>query len=195
MNKLAQLFYSEIRAEVFRVLFGLRSERMYEAEIKKQMDFAKKSVEEELGKLVELGVLDTTLEKGRRYYWANKMHPLYPELRNIVLKTVGLCDVLHEALSTQKIEHAFIFGSIAALREHAESDVDLMIIGDIGLRELTPLLREPAEKIGREINAHVFSRDEWVNRVKSNDHFLRDVVEKEKLFIIGGKNEFAKLVS
>jgi predicted nucleotidyltransferase/predicted transcriptional regulator with HTH domain len=193
MNKLAPLFGSKIRAEVFRVLFGLRPERMYVSEIEKHMDFAERSVQEELEKLAELGLLENIFEKNRRYYWANKTHPLYPELRNIVLKTVGLCDVLKEALSSQKIEYAFVFGSIAALREHAESDVDLMIIGDIGLRELTPLLREPAEKIGREINAHVFSHDEWVNRLKSNDHFLRDVLGKDKLPIIGGENEFAKL--
>lgn len=191
---MASLFGAEIRAEVFRVLFGLRPERMYVNEIVKRMNFADRSVQEQLENLANMGLLNEVLEKGRRYYWANQAHPLYPELQSIVLKTVGLGDVLREALSSQKIEYAFVFGSLAALRERAESDVDLMIVGDIGLRELTPLLREPTEKIGREINAHVFPHDELMARVKSKDHFLCDVLGKPKLFIIGGENEFAKMV-
>ena len=193
MTKLGQLFHSELRADVLRLLYGLRGERMYQAEIKGQLDYANRSVEEELRKLVALELVGTVSEKNRRYYWANRMHPLYPELRNIVLKTVGLGDVLKEALVSAKIEFAFIFGSLAALSENAASDVDLMVIGDLGLRELTPLLRGATEKIGREINAHTFSQEEWIGRVKKRDHFLRDVLDKPKLFIVGSDDEFAKL--
>jgi uncharacterized protein len=193
MNKLALLFHSEVRAEVLRVLFGLRTERMYRAQIIEQTDFAQRSVEEELQKLVDLELLLTTKERHRRYYSANTAHPLYPELRNIVLKTVGLGDVLRDALESAKIRFAFVFGSIAANAERADSDLDLMIVGTVSHRELASPLRALTDRLGREINPHFFTQEEFEARLASRDHFIRDVVAKPKLFIIGDEHEFTHL--
>ena len=193
MSTLGLLFHSEVRAEVLRILFGLREERMYRAQIIAQTNFAKRSVEEELEKLENLELVTTSRDGNRCYYSANKAHPLYPDLRNIVLKTAGLRDVLQAALTLDKIEFAFIFGSLAQRTERAESDVDLMIIGQIGQRELAPRLRGLTERIGREINPHIFSRDEFARRAASRDHLLSDVLEHEKIFIIGIAGEFADL--
>ena len=194
MNRFALLFHSQVRAEVLGLLFGLRSTRMYRAEIIARLDFAQRSVEEELEKLVTLDLLETTKDGNRRYYSAKREHPWYPELRNLVLKSAGLGDVLRAALRSDKIEFAFVFGSLAALTEKADSDVDLMVIGRIGLRELAPRLRGAVEKIGREINPHAYSRDELVRRVKTKDHFLNDVLAKPKLFIVGEQHDFGDLV-
>lgn len=194
MNKLASLFHSEVRAEVLRVMFGLRTEKMYRAEIIEQTKFAQRSVEEELQKLVDLELLTTTKERHRRYYSANTAHPLYPELRSIVLKTVGLRDVLLEALSSEKIQFAFVFGSLAAIKERAESDLDLMIIGSAGHRDLASPLRGLTERLGREINPHFFTLEELNRRLAVRDHFLSDVLAKPKLFIIGDEHEFTDLV-
>lgn len=194
MNKLALLFHSEVRAEVLRVLFGLRTERMYRAEIIEQTDFAQRSVEEELQKLVDLELLVTTKERHRRYYLANTVHPLYPELRSIVLKTVGLGDVVREELKSGKIQFAFVFGSIAAQGERADSDLDLMIIGPVTHRELASPMRALTDRLGREINPHFFTLEEMKGRLAARDHFLRDVMGKPKLFIIGDEHEFTTLV-
>lgn len=194
MNKLALLFHSEVRAEVLRVLFGLRTEKMYRAEIIEQTDYAQRSVEEELQKLVDLELLITTKERHRRYYTANTAHPLYTELRSIVLKTVGLGDVLRDALKSEKIQFAFVFGSIAAKGERADSDLDLMIIGPVTHRELASPLRALTDRLGREINPHFFTIEEVQGRLAARDHFLRDVMAKPKLFIIGDEHEFTDLV-
>ena len=194
MNQLALLFHSEIRAEVLRLMFGARQREMYRAEIIAQTRFAQRSVEEELEKLVHLELLTTRKDGNRRYYAVNQTHPLYPELHAIVLKTSGLKDLLAEVLPVKKISFAFVFGSIAAKGERAESDVDLMLIGKVGHRELAPGLRSVGERIGREINPHFFSRDELLRRVKARDHFLADVIAKPKLFILGDEHEFDDLV-
>jgi predicted nucleotidyltransferase len=194
MNKLALLFYSNVRAELFRLLFGVRQDRMYRAEIIGLTDFAKRSVEEELQKLVDLELLVTSKESHRRFYSANTAHPLYPELRSIVLKTVGLRDVLLEALSSEKIQFAFVFGSLAASTERAESDLDLMIIGSASHRDLASPLRGLTDRLGREINPHFFTLEELKRRLAVRDHFLSDVLAKPKLFIIGDELEFTELV-
>jgi predicted nucleotidyltransferase len=194
MNPLALLFLSEVRSEVFRVLFCIGAKRMYRAQIVGLIDYAPSSVEEELAKLVRLELLLTTTDGNRRYYEANQAHPLYPELRSIVLKTVGLRDVLVEALPADRITYAFVFGSLAAQTATAASDVDLMIIGDAGHRELASALRAVGEKLSREINPHFFGIDEFLKRSAAKDHFLGDVLAKPKLFVLGDEHEFNDMV-
>ncbi|MEO7700317.1 MAG: toxin-antitoxin system toxin subunit [Opitutus sp.] len=194
MNKLALLFHSEIRAEMLRLLFGARQREMYRAEIIAQTNFAQRSVEEELEKLVRLELLTTVKDGNRRYYTVNQANPLYPDLHAIVLKTSGLKDLLVVALPPKKIVFAFVFGSIAATTERGESDVDLMIVGSATHREVASGLRRVGERIGRDINPQFFSVEELTRRLKAKDHFLSDVRAKPKLFILGDENEFNNLV-
>lgn len=193
MNRLALLFHSEVRAEMLRLLFGVRQREMYRAEIIAQTPFAQRSVEEELEKLVRLDLLTTTKDGNRRYYVANQAHPLYPELHAIVLKTSGLRDVLAEALPAKRIAVAFVFGSVAATSERAESDLDLMVVGEVTHRSVASGLRAAGERIGREINPHFYAPEEFVRRLAANDHFLGDVMAKPKLFIVGGEHELGEL--
>lgn len=193
MDLLPLLFLSEIRASLFRLFFGLSAARLYRAEIIAHFEFAGRSVEEELEKLVRLGLLHTTKDGNRRYYEVNRAHPLYPELRGIVRKTGGLRDVLAEALKGAKVEHAFVFGSVAVGTETAESDVDLMVIGSATHRQSATGLRRASESLAREVNSHFFTTEEFFGRLAKRDHFLGDVMAKPKLFIVGDDHEFADL--
>lgn len=190
---LARLFLSEVRAGLFGIFLGPAPGRLYRAEIIARLDFAAGSVEEELEKLVRLELLHTTKDGNRRYYEVNRAHPLYPELRGIVLKTGGLRDVLAGALAGTRVDHAFVFGSIAAGTETAASDVDLMVIGGATHRQAASGLRRATEALGREINAHFLTAEEWCTRLAKQDHFLGDVMAKPKLFIAGDEHEFALL--
>jgi predicted nucleotidyltransferase len=172
MNNLQAIFYSKVRAEVFRLLFGLKAERTYLNAMIGVTGFASRSLEEELAKLRKLELIVAARDGNRVYYSANQTHPLYPEIRNIVLKTTGLKDVLASALKSDLIDHAFVFGSFARMSERAGSDVDLMIIGRLTNRELAVLLRGVAEQLGREINPHIFNQEELTRRLTNRDHFL-----------------------
>ena len=101
----------------------------------------------------------------------------------------------HKRRSGQRknIRVAFVFGSFARQEEKANSDIDLMVIGGIGLRKLTSLLMESSGKIGREINPHAFSGKEFVKRKKEQDHFLNQVLGSPKISIIGTGNELAEM--
>jgi predicted nucleotidyltransferase len=84
---------------------------------------------------------------------------------------------------------AFVFGSLASNKEGAASDVDLMVIGDMGLRTLSGWLSGVSEQIGREVNPHVMTENELRRRKHSRDHFLTHVLESEKLFIKGSEHD------
>lgn len=193
MNILAELFKSKTRAELFKIFFGLNSGEFHLREIERQSGLAIGSVQKEIENLVELAFIIRRIDGNRTYYRANQNHPLFSLFRELVLKTVGAGDLLKEAFADEKVDFLFIFGSIAAGKEKPESDVDLFVIGDIGLRAVSKLLQEPCGKIGREINPHVMNRAEFVKRRTEKDHFVARVLETPILMIIGDENELRKL--
>jgi predicted nucleotidyltransferase len=195
MGLLAEILSSKIRAEIFRNLFGVAQDKaLHMREIERRTGFAIGTVQKELHKLQRLDIIIREKDGNRVYYRANTTHPLYPDIRDLVLKTSGLPDVIKNALSNEKsIKVAFVFGSLARQEEKGNSDVDLMVVGDIGLRKLTGLLMDISGRIGREINPHTFSEKEFAKRKKGEDHFLNQILESPKIFIIGTENELAEM--
>lgn len=194
MNLLAEILSSKIRAELFRLLFGVNDKALYMREIERRSGFAIGTIQGELKKLSNLDLVLKKVDGNRTYYRANKNHPLFDDIHNLTLKTTGLVDVLKNALGTKKIKLAFVFGSFARGEENAESDIDLMVIGNLGLRDVTRLLSDTEGKILREINPHVYSENEFCEKYKKQDHFVSQLVAGAKIFIIGMEDELKKMV-
>ena len=188
-NRLAELLSSRARAEIFRLLFSGSGEELHVREIERRSGLNDSTLRQELRKLVRLDLVQSRRDSNRVYYRAKTENPLYPEIRNLVLKTSGLADALNSALVDKRIRVAFVFGSIARGEEKAGSDVDLMVIGQLGLRDLSRLLSGIEEKIGREVNPHVLHEEEFRKRVRAKEHFVSRVMESPKIFIIGSHHE------
>ena len=193
MTQLAEILSSKVRAEIFRLLFGLSEKELHVREIERQTGFSIATVRQELQKLVRMQLLTTRKDGNRLYYRANVHHPIYPDIRNVVIKTVGLAETLKRVLDKNSIKVAFVFGSMAQNREGARSDVDLMVIGKVGLRTLTSWLSGITEEIGRDINPHILSIKEFKKRKQTRDHFLSTVLNSPKLFIIGNEDELTAM--
>jgi predicted nucleotidyltransferase len=189
MNLLAEILSSKIRAELFRLLFGVNDKALYMREIERRSGFAIGTIQGELKKLSNLDLVLKKVDGNRTYYRANKNHPLFDDIHNLTLKTTGLVDVLKNALGTKKIKLAFVFGSFARGEENAESDIDLLVIGNLGLRDVTRLLSDTEGKILREINPHVYSENEFIKKNKKQDRFVSQLIEGSKIFIIGSEDE------
>ena len=195
MSLLPEILSSKIRAEIFRMLFGLSDESLHMREIERRSGFAIGTIQTELKKLLKLDLVKKRRDGNRLYFTANRDHPLYPEIHNLVLKTVGLAEYIKAALEkSAEINLAFVFGSLADNRENAESDVDLMVIGELGLKKLIGLLSGVSEQIGREINPHILSSSEFSNRVAEKDHFISRVMESPRIFITGDENDLRAMV-
>ena len=190
---LLQLLFPQVRAEVLRLLFADAQREVHGRDLARQSGLNVKTVQDELGKLSKADLVTSRRDGNRRFYRANASHPLFPDLQQLVLKTSGLRDVLADALKGEKgIEVAFVFGSLAAGSGKAASDVDLLVIGDTGLRALAPGLRRASESIGREINPITMTVAEYA-KGKNKHPLLLNLADKEKLFIIGGADELGRL--
>jgi predicted nucleotidyltransferase len=190
MNTLELIVTSRTRAGVFTILFGLGQKELHNREIARRSELSEAAVRQELGKLVHLDLVRLRKDGNRVYYSANRSHPLYHEIHSIVLKTTGLVDVLADALADLRVETAFVFGSIAEGEATSDSDVDILIIGRIGLMEVSKLLSCVSERLEREINPIVMSREEYIGRIRTDDHFANNVIKGDRLFIKGDPDEF-----
>ncbi len=151
------------------------------------------SLRQELKKLSDLDLVTSRRDGNRLYYSANIDHPLHLEIVGIVVKTVGYIAILKEALADKRIKIAFLFGSMAEGKEKPESDLDLIVIGDIGMRRLSTLLSGCEERIGRTINPHTYRVNEFAKRVAEDDHFVNQLLSSAKVFIIGTENELKRI--
>jgi uncharacterized protein len=185
MGTLSGILSSRVRAEIFRLLFGLDEREVHLREMERQAGLSLGAIRQDLQKLAKLDLVRSRRDGNRLYYRANTEHPLYVEIRKLVLKTDGLVEIFKRALNREGIALAFIFGSLASNTEKAASDVDLMVIGTVGLRTLSGWLTEITDQIGREINPHILTVEEFQRR--KGNHFLASVLESPKLFIIGNE--------
>ncbi len=193
MNLLAEILSSRVRADILRLLFTEQHPELHVRALERKSCVTLNAIRQELKKLSTLELISSRRDGNRLYYKANIDHPLHLVLSELVAKTVGFTAILTQSLTHPKIEQAFIFGSMATNREGAASDIDLMIIGDIGLRELSSLLSGQEETTGREINPHIYSKKEFKKRLASQDHLLSKVMTGEKVFIIGTEHELGRI--
>ena len=163
----------------------------YLSDLAKHVGRAPSSVQGPLAALVESGILRRREDGNRVYFQPDRDCPFFSELQGIILKTVGLVDVLHELLDPFRdgIELAFVYGSLARGEELSSSDIDLMLIGEATRLDLTPALREAENRLGRPVNVTVYKPAEFSKKLKANNHFLRAVLDKEKLFILGDEHD------
>jgi DNA-binding transcriptional ArsR family regulator len=193
MASLLSVLFPRVRAEVLRLLFADASRELHLRDLTRQSGLGLGTMQGELEKLSAADLVTSRRDGNRRYYRANASHPLFSNLQQLVLKTAGLKEVLAEALHGLKgVDVAFVFGSLAGGSGKAASDVDLMVIGDVGLRALAPRLRKASERIGREINPATLTVAEYVKGQRNNP-FLLDVLSKQKLFVKGDPDELERL--
>lgn len=189
MTDLIDIVSSRVKAEILRLLFGLGQSELHLRELARQSGLSLGTVQQELRRLTRVGLVNARKDGNRVYYRANPQHPVHGDLRSLVLKTNGLVGVLHQALEEKQVFLAFVFGSIARGDTRAESDVDLMIIGSVGLRRVTQLLSGVPERLGREINPHILTPAEFKERQRRSDHFLTAVLKTPRLFVKGTEHE------
>jgi predicted nucleotidyltransferase len=131
-------------------------------------------------------------QDGRRtYYKARKDSPVFGDLRDLFFKTAGIVPALESELTRfdDKIRWAAIYGSIARGEEGAQSDIDLLVVGEIATRDLLPVLRRLERRFGREVNVKRYSEKEFRDKMRAGDHFVKSVLKGEVVSLIGSPDE------
>jgi predicted nucleotidyltransferase len=183
------------RQGILAATFVQPEKAWYVSELARRMGVPSSSLQRELHDLSEAGILKTRRQGHMVFYQANTDSPVFPDLRGLLLKTAGLVDVLAHALRpvAAKLRAAFVYGSIASGSGQSDSDIDLMVVGQVSPADLALPLRRARELLGREINPTVYTPAEFDKKRAANDPFLKQVLDKPKLFVLGNKDELGKV--
>ncbi|MEO5881267.1 MAG: MarR family transcriptional regulator [Caldimonas sp.] len=153
------------------------------------------TLNKELARLHRAGLLEREEVGNQVRYAADRRSPVFEELSGILRKTVGLVDVLADALApaaaSGAVELAFVFGSVARSAETARSDVDVMLLGPIDFAEAVHLLDPAGVALGREVNPKIYTPAQWRKAVAAGEPFAREVLAQPRLFLIGTDDELA----
>lgn len=193
-HSLASLLFPEYRRRVLELLLLRPAEALHGREIARRTGLPAGTITRELSKLVDVGLLKREKRGNQQVYSADTHGAIFTELASILRKTSGLGEVLAQALAPDKkhVRVTFVFGSVAQGRETAGSDIDVIVIGDLGFRRAIELLHPAQAVLGREINTKVFTTDEFVAKALV-EPFLADVLAKPKLFLIGNAHDLEEL--
>lgn len=140
-------------------------------ELLRLADSGRGSAQKQVDRLVEAGVLREDARRGRqRSIRANTEFALYPELLSIARKSFAVAEPLKEALEpfSGHITTAFVFGSVAKGTDSGHSDVDLIVVGNAPLLELSEALHKVGQSLLRPVNFSLYEPAEWAALVQTD---------------------------
>ena len=187
--------FSKTRQALLGLLYARADEEHLQENLIQFAGLGRGTVQRELEFLARAGVVRRTLRGRQVYFQANSESPIYAELRGLVVKTGGVADALRAALVplAERIQVAFIYGSVAKGQERRASDVDVMVIGEVSFAETSEALGSAQKSIGREVNPSVYAPADFRKKLAAKHHFLSSVLKSEKIFLIGDDRELARL--
>ncbi len=186
----ANALFPKVRQRVLAVLFGAPDRSFYANEVIALAQSGTGAVQRELADLSAAGLLTVSKQGHQKHYQANASAPVFAELRGLVLKTMGLADVLRAALAplTGQIDGAFIYGSVARQQDTAQSDVDVMIVSStLGYGDVFGALEAATVSLGRKVNPTLYSLADWAQRLDSDNAFATRVWQQPKIWLIGNE--------
>ncbi|HEX4486381.1 MAG TPA: nucleotidyltransferase domain-containing protein [Terriglobales bacterium] len=197
MGTKERTLFSSTRNALLSLIYGHADESFYSLQLIRAVGAGRGAVQRELQHLTEMGLVVRKAQGNQVLYQANMQSPIFPEIKSLIAKTVGLHDTLRTALAgpASGIQIAFVFGSLARHADRSGSDVDLLILGDASFRHVVSALAPAQKALRREINPLVFPLAEFHSKLAAGNHFLRGVMKEKKLFVIGSEHELKRLAS
>src|SRR6266550_2937429 len=189
--------FGHTRSALLAMLYGHAGQSFYLRQLVRAVDAGHGAVQRELKHLAEMSLIVRKVQGNQVRYQANSQGPIFSELKSLVKKTVGIHDAIRSALASlgPEVQVAFVYGSVASQKERANSDIDLMVLGNASFSDVVSALASAQKQLGREINPTVFPISEFRSKFAAGNHFLRNVMRERKLFVLGTENELTKLVS
>ena len=186
---LETLFSSRVRAKVLAALFLSPGIERNAWELAHSLQENYSAVWKELNRLEGLGILASEQKGNAKAYQVDPACPVAPELRSLVLKTEGIgAAIRQKLLERDTVKEAFIYGSYVAGEADQQSDIDLMIIGEVNLEDLAPIITAAEQELNRPVNYVIYSQQEWNDKLANQEPFAMNVNQSPKIMLVGDEN-------
>jgi len=186
-EQIAPTLFPAARLAVLRWLADTEN-GLHLRELERRSGLNKHGLARELHALRNAGILVSKRVGNQIIYRLNPECPIYDELQSIVRKTVGLAGVLREALEpfANRIDLAYVYGSFARGEMRPDSDVDLMIVGAVSLRQVSSAIRMAGRTLGRVVNPTSYVPDEYAAELRKEDSLVARVHNASRIDVVGG---------
>jgi DNA-binding transcriptional ArsR family regulator len=191
---IAAALFSDSQSRLFRWLFGQPEREFHLSELRRLTGLGSASLQRELNRLADAGLVHSERVGNLRRFKANPQSPIFSELVVLTRKTLGVEPALREALLplAPDLQAAWVYGSVAKQTDTAQSDIDVMLVGENLLLSGVLALLVPLEaQLGRKINPTCFTPAEFERRRTEPDSFVNRVLAQPVLPLIGDAHEFA----
>lgn len=191
MKPLIHHLLGETRTAILAALLLRPEQARHVRDLARTTGLSAGSLHRELTALATLGVLRREQIGRQVFYRANPDCSVLPELTGLLRKTAGIVDVLRDALAplADRIKMAFVYGSMAKGNPHAHSDVDLMVVGNLGFADVVLTLQHAQDTIGRDINPTVLDPQAFEKRRTQRDSFVATIWREPKLWLYEDAHE------
>ena len=176
---LANALFAPAQSKIIEWIFGMPARAFHLNELMRLTGLGSASVQREIGRLFEAGLVTDERIGNVRRVQANPLSPVFAELTSLVQKTLGVVRAIAEALLplSDQIEFAAVYGSIAKRTEYADSDVDVMIVSDSwSFAEVMASLVAVQDRLSRVINPTMYTAAEFAARRAQPDSFVNRVL-------------------
>ncbi len=159
-NLLTGLISSKTRIKLLVRLFFNPATKAYLRELAKEFDVSTNAVREELNQLKKTKLLKTEKSGRQVFYMANTEHSLFPELKSMVSKVMGIDQVIDSIVQRLgNLEKAYLIGDYAEGKD--TGIIDLLLVGDIDQYHLNDFIRKTERYIKRKIRTLVLGQQEY----------------------------------
>ncbi len=195
-HSLTSLFPNQVVLDVLTLLLLHPDQEFYQREISERTNTGTIEVQRALKRIQAAGLALSHRRGNRVYYRSDTKHPAHEDLKRALIKTVAFGDQLRESLLPirEQIRLAFIYGSLATGGENRDSDVDLLIVGELTSRQITKVLGPLGRELDREFNATLYPEKEFRKKARSGNQFIGNVIAEQKIWLIGNEEDLRELV-
>lgn len=192
---LIEALFGKTRRLILTLLFSHQDESFHLRKILRLAGVSPGAGQRELKRLAEADIVLRTMKDSQVLFQANSRCPIFNELKSLITKTAGAVDVLKGVLEPLggKLSLALLFGSVARGQAGRDSDIDLLIVGELGFDEIADKLSPAQEILQREINPIIMSPKEFLKRLSGRDHFLDAILKSPFIPVIGDPRELVRL--
>lgn len=190
---LKDLFISKTRVKLLEVFLTNPNKIFYVRELVRSVNEQINAVRAELSRMEKVGVVYSEPRANRKYYGVRKDYIYFDELLRLVAKSTGLGgELIREKMKLGKVKYVMFSGKFIRRMDNSPNDVDLLIVGNVIIPQLSSMVKKAEEEVGREVNYTVMSEDEFSFRKSRNDPFISDILKKSRMMIIGDEEEMLR---
>jgi hypothetical protein len=182
---LTRLFSSQTRVDLLQLFLSPPEKRYYVRQIARLIARDISGIKRELDNLERAGLLTSDKVGNLRYYAVNKTAAIYPELKSIIAKTVGIQAAIRRGLASLRgLRKVWLYSTNAHAPGEGGGPIPVLIVGGVDLRELNESITRLEGQLGNEINYTVFDETEFDRRRAEGDPFLTEVLSGRNLVLI-----------